>query len=97
MGEAKRRQKAGLLKDVSIKMPPRKRLTRYAMIHHARREETGQNGVVYALNTFVFVDEAGNAMIEETPDGPLLVSLTTKQPIKRAILASAGGLAVVRS
>lgn len=91
MGEAKLRQAKIVDLQKAIKVPARKRLQSYRLVHHRRIEEQGENGMVYARNVFAVVDDAGRAYFEETPDGPAPVLISSiRQPIRRSVLAASG-------
>lgn len=95
MGEAKRRRDAGQLAGVPIKMPTRKRLEGHRLVLHKRLEETRADGIVMARNIFAVVNDEGQALHEETPDGPMPVLISSlPQPIRKAVIATPGLVAV---
>lgn len=87
MGEAKRKALAQQQRPVSIKIPPRKRQAGFLFIHYDRIEEQGPDGRIFARNLFAPVDADGNIMVEETPDGPRTVVVSSVlQPVRRSVL-----------
>lgn len=91
MGEAKRRRERGEATAPGIKLRPRARAQGFRLAHHQRVEEQDDRGMVYARNIFRVVDDAGQTLVEETPDGPRPVLLmSVPQPIRRAVVAQAG-------
>lgn len=89
MGEAKRRKDRGERAN-GIKIPPRKQVQGFRLVHHHRFEEQDAEGRVFARNVFAVASEDGDLVVEETPDGPkpvLLVSVA--QPIRQSVLVRA--------
>lgn len=94
MGQAKRRRDAHPNKQPDIKISPRKRAAGFKFAHYSRRE-IEDDGTVFTINFFAPVDENGDTMVEETPDGPRPVLLqSVAQPIRRTVIATAGLVAV---
>lgn len=89
MGQAKARTRERELLNQSIKIPPRKQLAAYFLVHHGRTETQGENGMVYARNTFAVVNPAtGEAFMEETSEGPKPVLLmSVPQPVRRSVIS----------
>jgi hypothetical protein len=91
VGEAKRKRENGHLKGVPVKMPMRKRLAGHRLVLHRRLEETREDGTVMARNIFAVVNDDGQMLAEETPDGPMPILVSSiPQPIRRSVLAASG-------
>lgn len=99
MGEAKRRRDRGEQAQPSgIKISPRKREAGFRLAHHNRVERQTEDGVILAQNVFRVIDDEGNSLMEETPDGLMPVLLmSVPQPVRRSLLTTqTPTLAVVR-
>lgn len=91
MGQAKRRRERGERAGTAIKISPRKRVKGFRWAHYRRREVQQDNGVIVAINFFQPIDDDGNGMFEETPDGPRPVLVASiPQPVRRAMLVGPG-------
>jgi hypothetical protein len=87
MGEAKRRRLEIEAAKKAMKMSPRQHKVPFRLVHHNRVERQSDDGRVFVQHAFVVVNDDGDAMVEETPDGPKpVILLSAPQPVRQTVL-----------